>query len=46
MNKITLTLLGVVLVAVFGGLVFLATWDIPSPSTKVEKVIPDDRFPR
>jgi hypothetical protein len=29
-----------------GGAVFLATWDIPAPITKIEKVIPDDRFPR
>ena len=30
---------------VIGG-VFVLTWDIPPPSTQVEKVIPDDRFPR
>ncbi len=35
--------LGVILV---GGIVFLATWEIPAPSGVVEKVIPDDRFPR
>ena len=28
-----------------GGL-FLLTWDIPPPTTSVEKVLPDDRFPR
>ena len=31
---------------IVGGVVFLATWDIPAPITKIEKVIPDDRFPR
>jgi hypothetical protein len=31
---------------IVGGAVFLATWDIPAPITKIEKVIPDDRFPR
>ena len=30
---------------VLGG-VFVLTWEIPPPSTQVEKVIPDDRFPR
>ena len=28
------------------GAVFLATWEIPPPSAKVEKVIPDERFTR
>ncbi len=28
-----------------GGVVFLATWQIPAPSAPVEKVIPDDTFP-
>lgn len=23
---------------------FLAAWDMPAPTTKVEKVIPNDRF--
>ena len=29
-----------------GGAIFLATWDIPAPLTTIEKVIPNDRFPR
>lgn len=33
-------------VAVGGLAAFLATWDIPAPSQKVEKVLDDDRFPR
>ena len=28
------------------GYVFLMTWDIPPPSSVVEPVISDDRFPR
>jgi len=40
----------VIIAAVLGlivvGVVFLATWDIPPPSAAVEKVVPDDRFPR
>lgn len=35
-----------VAVLVVGGAVFLATWDIPAPTAAVEKVIPNDRFPR
>lgn len=31
---------------VVGGAIFLATWDIPAPVASVEKVIPNDRFPR
>lgn len=29
-----------------GGALFLATWDIPAPSAEVERIIPNDRFPR
>ena len=36
----------VVIVAIVGGVVFLASWDIPAPVAGVEKVIPDERFPR
>lgn len=35
-----------VAVLIVGGVAFVATWDIPAPVAKVEKVIPDDRFPR
>ncbi len=34
------------LVLIVGGAVFLATWDIPAPIDTIDKVIPDDRFPR
>jgi hypothetical protein len=40
------TLLVLVLLALGGGSVFLATWDIPPPTAAVEKVIPNARFPR
>jgi hypothetical protein len=33
-------------VVLLGGAMFLATWDIPAPTVKVETVIPDDRLPR
>ena len=35
-----LLLVGLVVV----GAVFVMTWEIPMPSTEVEKVIPNDRF--
>jgi len=37
----------VLIVVIIGGLgIFLAAWDIPAPSAKIEKVIPNDRFSR
>ncbi len=35
-----------VAIIVIGGGAFLVTWDIPAPQHDVEKVLPDDRFPR
>lgn len=46
MSKIAAVLVLLVLAVVVGGGVFLATFDLPAPSAKVEKVIPDDRLPR
>ncbi len=37
-----LTLLGLAL----GGTAFLAVWDIPPPTAKVEHTLSDDKFPR
>ena len=34
------------LVAITGGAVFLATSDIPAPVAPIEKIVPNDRFPR
>ena len=44
-RKTQFLLVIVVALLVIGG-VFVLTWDIPPPLTEVEKVIPDDRFPR
>lgn len=33
------------LAALVGGAVFLLTWDVPAPTQRIEKVLPDDRFP-
>ena len=46
MNFLSKVALFLIVVAVGGGGVFLATWDIPAPSTTVEKVLDDSRFPR
>ncbi len=44
MNRLTLIAVAVVVVALAGGAIFLATWNIPAPSAKVEKVLPNARF--
>jgi len=46
MKNFSKVILVLVLAAIVGGAVFLATWDIPAPITNVERVLPDDRFPR
>ncbi|MGE5546706.1 MAG: hypothetical protein ACM33T_07410 [Solirubrobacterales bacterium] len=46
MSKLAGMLVVLVLAVVVGGGVFLAAWDVPAPSAKVEKVIPDERFAR
>jgi hypothetical protein len=35
-----------VVVLVLGGLVVLATIDIPAPKSRIERTIPNDRLPR
>ncbi len=46
MGKLLAAFFLLLLVAFLGGGVFLAMWEIPAPSTRVERVIPDDQFPR
>jgi hypothetical protein len=46
MGKVALIAIAIVILVLIGGGIFLAVWDIPSPSKPVEKVIPDARFPR
>ena len=31
---------------IVGGGAFLATWDVPAPSSMVEKVVPNEKFPK
>lgn len=44
MGMLTRVLVVLVLAVIIGGGVFLATWDMPPPSSQVEKIIPNDRF--
>lgn len=46
MNPLLRILLVVVALVLAGGLVFLAMWEIPAPTARVEKVIPDERLPK
>lgn len=45
MNKYILVIVAVVIVILAGGTFFLMTWNIPAPSERIVKVIPDARFP-
>jgi len=38
-------LMAALVVVSLGGAIFLAYWDIPAPSSTVEKVLPNVRFP-
>ncbi|MBI3503274.1 MAG: hypothetical protein HY059_00420 [Proteobacteria bacterium] len=40
-----LLLIGLLVVGA-GFAAFLATWDIPAPTARIEKTIPNDRLPR
>ena len=45
--RVIYRLLGIaVLLGMVGGVVFLMTWDIPPPSSTIEKVIPNERLPQ
>ena len=46
MGKLTVALVIVVALALLGGMAFLAFWNPQPPSAPVEKVIPNDRFPK
>lgn len=44
MSNLARVLLVLLIVALVGGGIFLATWNIPAPSAPIEKVIPNDRL--
>jgi hypothetical protein len=46
MGKVVLGLLAVVVIALAGGVTWLAFWDIPAPNQPIERVLPDARFPK
>ena len=46
MGKLLAVLLGILVLIIGGGGVYLATFDIPAPTKMVEKQLDDDRFPR
>lgn len=46
MSKLSRVFLIVLAILLAGGSIYLAAWDPPAPSSRVEKVVPNDRFPR
>lgn len=46
MSKLLLTVVALFVLIIVGGGAFLMVWNIPAPTARVEKVIPDARFPR
>jgi hypothetical protein len=46
MGRVTIVLIAILVLAIAGGFVVLAYWDFPAPSARVEKVLPDARFPK
>lgn len=46
MGKLTVALVIVIALALLGGMAFLALWNPSPPSAPVEKVIPNERFPK
>ena len=46
MSRLSKTFALIAAVVVAGAVMFLMTWDIPPPSSRVEVVISDDRLPQ
>jgi len=46
MKKLASIVIVGALIALIGGGLFLATWEIPVPAADIERTIPNDRFPR
>ncbi|MBT5074550.1 MAG: hypothetical protein HOH18_03565 [Kordiimonadaceae bacterium] len=45
MAKLWLSLIILILISIVGAGIYLMTADIPAPSERVEKTLPDDAFP-
>ena len=46
MKNLSIIVVVLVVLVIAGTGVFLATWEIPAPTTPAEVVIPNDKFPR
>jgi hypothetical protein len=46
MRNISLIVVAFTVLFLAGGIAFLAMWEMPAPSAPLQKVLPDDRFPR
>ncbi len=46
MPRLSRLLILLLLLGIGGGIAFLMTWDIPSPTATIEIVVPNDRFPQ
>lgn len=46
MSRLSKTFALIAAVVVVGAVVFMMTWDIPPPTSRVEVVISDDRLPQ
>jgi hypothetical protein len=46
MGKLTIALVLIFILLVLGGGAFLAVWNPPAPTSRVEKVLPNERFPK
>lgn len=46
MLKFSGLLLLALMILILGGMAYLAIWDIPPPTTTVERTLPDNKFPR
>jgi hypothetical protein len=46
MKKVSKLIVLAALALIAGGAFFLVTGDLPAPTGTIEKIIPDDRFPR
>ena len=46
MGKLTIALVLLLLAGAAGGTAFLAAWEIPPPLSNVERVLPNDKFPK
>lgn len=44
MRKLLVVLILALIVVAVGGFVVLASWDVPAPTTTMEKVIPSERL--